>query len=72
MVHLLRKYDVARCTRNDAMFAIMGRKAHIIRVANIIGRSPASFAEGKHHSKNAPLSVDKSVFFVAKKRANGA
>ena len=32
--------------------------------AVIIGRSPASFAEGKHHSKNAPLSVDKSAFFV--------
>ena len=25
---------------------------------------PTSFAEGKHHSKNAPLSVDKSAFFV--------
>ena len=24
---------------------------------------PSSFAEGKHHSKNAPLSVDKSAFF---------
>jgi len=25
---------------------------------------PTSFAAGKHHSKNAPLSVDKSAFFV--------
>ena len=33
--------------------------------AVIIGRCPTSFAEGKHHSKNAPLSVDKSAFFVA-------
>jgi len=39
-------------------------KPRIIREANIIGRSPTSFAEGKHHSKNAPLSVDKSAFFV--------
>ena len=30
--------------------------------AVIIGRCPTSFAEGKHHSKNAPLSVDKSAF----------
>ena len=27
-----------------------------------------SFAEGKHHSKNAPLSVDKSAFFVGGER----
>ena len=33
-------------------------------VAVIIGQRPASFAEGKHHSKNAPLSLDKSAFFV--------
>ena len=32
--------------------------------AVIIGQRPASLAEGKHHSKNAPLSVDKSAFFV--------
>ena len=31
MMHLLRKYDVARFTRNDAMFAIMCRQTHIIR-----------------------------------------
>ena len=31
MMHLLRKYDVARFTRNDAMFASMCRQAHIIR-----------------------------------------
>ena len=36
MVHLLRKYDVARFARNDVMFAIMCRKARIIREANII------------------------------------
>jgi len=40
--------------------------------AVIIGRCPTSFAEGKHHSKNAPLSVDKSAFFVAKERLKGA
>ena len=31
MMNLLRKYDVARFTRNDAMFAPMCRQAHIIR-----------------------------------------
>jgi len=30
----------------------------------VIIEKPTSFAEGKHHSKNAPLSVDKSAFFV--------
>ena len=38
-------------------------KADIISVSGII-RETTSFAEGKHHSKNAPLSVDKSAFFV--------
>ena len=32
---------------------------------------PTSFAEGKHHSKNAPLSVDKSAFFVALNELKG-
>ena len=27
---------------------------------------PSSFAEGKHHAKNAPLSIDKSAFFVGR------
>ena len=36
--------------------------------AVIIGHCPTSFAEGKHHSKNAPLSVDKSAFFVGGER----
>ncbi len=31
MMHLLGKYDVAPVGRNDAMFAIMCRQAHIIR-----------------------------------------
>jgi len=39
----------------------------IISVSGIISET-TSFAEGKHHSKNAPLSVDKSAFFVAKER----
>ena len=30
------------------------------------------FAKGNRHSKNAPLSEDKSAFFVAKERPNGA
>ena len=72
MMHRLRRYDVfrfaqndvARFTRNDAMFAQCAARHTSLGVAVIIGRSPASFAEGKHHSKNAPLSVDKSAFFV--------
>ena len=38
-------------------------EADIISGSGII-RETTSFAEGKHHSKNAPLSVDKSAFFV--------
>ena len=30
----------------------------------VIISETTSFAKGKHHSKNAPLSVDKSAFFV--------
>jgi hypothetical protein len=48
MMHLLRKYDVARFTRNDAMFAPMCRQAHIIREANIIRRS-------RHHLPQANI-----------------
>ena len=65
MMYLLRKYDVAplrfammRCLPQCAV------RQTSLGEAVIIGRSPASFAEGKHHSKNAPLSVDKSAFFV--------
>ena len=39
-------------------------KPRIIRRSRHHWRKPTSFAEGKHHSKNAPLSVDKSAFFV--------
>ena len=42
----------------------MCRQAHIIRRSRHHWAKPTSFAEGKHHSKNAPLSVDKSAFFV--------
>ena len=66
MMHLLRKYDVAPL--RSAMIRCLPLCAvrHTsLGVADIIGRSPASFAEGKHHSKNALLSVDKSAFFVA-------
>ena len=72
MMHRLRRYDVFRFAQNDvaplrsAMMRCLPQnvaKPRIIREANIIGRSPTSFAAGKHHSKNAPLSVDKSAFF---------
>ena len=70
-MHLLCKYDVAPFGRNDAMFAQCAVRHTSLGVTVIIGRSPASFCRkvrkanfGKHHSKNAPLSVDKSAFFV--------
>ena len=85
MIHRLRRYDafasqICRCStafRNDAMFAQCAVRhtsrgvAVIIGAANIICREVRFANFGKHHSKNAPLSVDKSAFFVAKKRANG-
>ena len=39
-------------------------KPRIIRRSRHHSAKPTSFAEGKHHSKNAPLSIDKSAFFV--------
>ena len=56
MMHRLRRYDVFRFAqndvapvgRNDAMFAIMCRKAHIIRAANIIRQS-------RHHLPQANI-----------------
>ena len=81
MMHRLRQYDVFRFAQNDVAplrFAMMrclplcARRHTSLGEAVIIGHCPTSFAEGKHHSKNAPLSVDKSAFFVAKERPNGA
>ena len=69
MMHLLRKYDVAPVGRNDAMFAIKCGEADIISVSGIISKT-TSFAEGKHHSKNALLSTDKSAFFVGAEDGN--
>ena len=45
------------------MFATNISEATSLGAADIISET-TSFAEGKHHSKNAPLSVDKSAFFV--------
>jgi len=39
MMHLLRKYDVARCSRNDAMFASSLGEADIIHKVNNISDS---------------------------------
>ena len=57
MMHRLRRYDVfryaqndvARFTRNDAMFAPMCPQAHIICFSVHHWEKPTSFAEGKHH-----------------------
>ena len=66
MMHLLRKYDVARFTRNDAMFAQCAVRHTSLGEAVIIGVAIIICVTGKHHSKNAPLSVDKSAFFVGR------
>ena len=64
MMHLLRKYDVAPL--RFAMMRCLPQCA--VRHTSFAKRTslakPTSFAAGKHHSKNAPLSVDKSAFFV--------
>ena len=74
MMHRLWRYDVfrfaqndvARFTRNDAMFASMCRQAHIIRGANIIGRSPHHLRDRQtSFKKRTFVLVDKSAFFVA-------
>ena len=79
MMHRLRRYDVfcfaqndvAPVGRNDAMFAQCAvrhtsfAQRTSLGEAVIICRRQTSFAEGKHHSKNAPLSVDKSAFLLA-------
>ena len=79
MMHRLRRYDVFRFAQNDVapLRSAMRRclppnvaKPRIIREANIIRRSPASFAAGKHHSKKELL-VDKSSFFVYPSRRLG-
>ena len=64
MMHLLRKYDVAPLRSAMMRCLPMCRQARIIRRSRHHWAKPTSFAEGKHHSKNAPLSVDKSAFFV--------
>ena len=64
MMHLLRKYDVAPFGRNDALFAQCAVRQTSLGEAVIIGVANIICVTGKHHSKNAPLSVDKSAFFV--------
>ena len=64
MMHLLRKYDVARFTRNDAMFAQCVVRHTSFAQRTSLGLAVIICVTGKHHSKNAPLSVDKSAFFV--------
>ena len=63
MMYLLCKYDVARFTRNDAMFAITCRKAHIIREANIIDEVNIICRRQTSFKKRTFVLVDKSAFF---------
>ena len=58
MMHLLRKYDVAPFGRNDAMFAIMCRQAHIIR------RSRHHW-QSQHHLPQANIIKKRQVSFEA-------
>ena len=59
MMHRLRRYDAfasqiwccSTAFRNDAMFAQCAVRHTSLGVAVIIGRSPTSFAKGKHHWK---------------------
>ena len=65
MMHLLRKNDVDPL--RSAMMRCLPQtvaKPRIIRRSRHHWALPTSFAAGKHHSKNAPLSVDKSAFFL--------
>ena len=50
----------------------MCRKAHIIRAANIIRRSRHHLPQANIIQKNAPLSVDKSAFFVGARNGTGS
>jgi len=84
MMHRLRRYDVFRFAQNDvaslrsAMMRCLPQnvaKPRIIRRSRHHWRNPTSSCQkvriancGKHHSKNAPLSVDKSAFFAAKEQ----
>ena len=76
MMHRLRRYDVFRFAqndvapvgRNDAMFAQCAARHTSLGVAVIIGRSPASFAEGKHHSKKPNLFGRQIRLFCCLKR----
>ena len=57
MIYLLRKHDII-----SVPFI---REAYIICEADIIASAISSVTvENGYHSKNAPLSVDKSAFFV--------
>ena len=59
--------DVARFTRNDAMFASMCRQAHIIRGANIIGRSPHHLPKANIIQKTHLCHKTKVRFLLAEK-----
>ena len=75
-MHRLRRYDVFRFAqndvapfgRNDAMFAPMCPQAHIIRRSRHHWALPNIICQRQTSLKNAPLSQDKSAFFVAKER----
>ena len=64
MMNLLRKYDVAPFGRNDAMFAIMCRQAHIIRRSRHYWRSQHHLPKANIIQKSLICPVDKLGFFV--------
>ena len=77
MMHRLRRYDVfrfaqndvARFTRNDAMFAPMCRQAHIIREAVIIGE--ANIICRRQKCKSNPSISAKRVYIDTRSCRNG-
>ena len=66
MMHLLCKYDVARFTRNDAMFANSLGEAAIIHEVNIISNA-SSFAVRQKSLKKI-LEKSQGVFSVSRVR----
>ena len=64
MMHLLRKYDVARIPRNDAMFAQNVAKPRIIRRSRHHWQSQHHLLKANIIQKSTFVLVDKSAFLL--------
>ena len=65
MMHLLCKYDVARFTRNDAMFAQCAVRHASFGEDVIVGEDVIICQRQTSFKKRTFVLVDKSAFFVA-------